>query len=465
MPATKNINDKNIIIYIIFASISKTYMISNKNVFKITYPIFLTLIAQNIVNVTNTAFLGRVGEVEMGASAIGGVFYIAIYMLGFGFSQGAQILIGRRNGERNYHKIGNIFNNGLLFNILLSILIFLLAKLTMPWLMIQFVNSQNVYNASMEYLNWRLFGFFFSFINVMFRAFYVGITKTKVLTISAIITAGTNTLFDYLMIFGNWGFPEMGIAGAGIASVFAELATTLFLVLYTFLVTDIKLYNLFRLKKMEIGIVKQILDLSIFIMFQYFISISTWFLFFIFIEKMGERPLAVTNVGRSLYTLLMMPGSALATAVNTLVSNLIGAGLKDQVLPFLNRMIRVVLILVIPIMAITFSFPRLFAMVYTNNLELIEACIPIIRVVSVVMIACAVSSIIFNALSGTGNTRTAFFIEFLTLFLYVAYIYYTAMVNPTTVAVVWLSEFVYWLPIGIISYLYLLKGNWQKKQI
>ena len=73
-------------------------MTSNKNIFKVTYPIFLTLLAQNIINVTNTAFLGRVGEVELGASAIGGVFYFAIYMIGFGFSQGAQILIGRRNG-------------------------------------------------------------------------------------------------------------------------------------------------------------------------------------------------------------------------------------------------------------------------------------------------------------------------------------------------------------------------------
>jgi len=73
---------------------------SNKEIFQVTYPIFLTLIAQNIINVTDTAFLGRVGEVALGASAIGGVFYIAVYMVGFGFSQGAQILIGRRNGEK-----------------------------------------------------------------------------------------------------------------------------------------------------------------------------------------------------------------------------------------------------------------------------------------------------------------------------------------------------------------------------
>ena len=98
-------------------------MTSNKNIFQITYPIFLTLIAQNIINVTDTAFLGRVSEVALGASAIAGVYYFAIYVVGFGFSQGAQILTGRRNGEHNYDRIGPIFNNGLIFIILLSLLL------------------------------------------------------------------------------------------------------------------------------------------------------------------------------------------------------------------------------------------------------------------------------------------------------------------------------------------------------
>ena len=71
------------------------------NIWQISYPIILSLVAQNVVNVTDTAFLGRVGEVELGASAIGGLFYISIFMLGFGFGTGAQILIARRNGEKN----------------------------------------------------------------------------------------------------------------------------------------------------------------------------------------------------------------------------------------------------------------------------------------------------------------------------------------------------------------------------
>lgn len=440
-------------------------MTSNKNIFKITYPILLTLIAQNLINVTNTAFLGRVGEVELGASAIGGVFYFAIFMVGFGFSQGAQILIGRRNGEKNYAQIGPIFNNALFFNLLLSVLIFALSVKGIPLIMKYAVSSTQVYDATISYLDWRIYGYFFAFVNAIFRAFYVGITQTRILTTSAILMAITNIVFDYILIFGHFGFPQMGIEGAGISSVIAEIVTLVYVIVYTFFRADIKHYGLFQFKKIEIRTILQILDLSIFIMFQYFISISTWFVFFIFIEHMGERPLAVSNIGRSFYILLMIPASALATTVNTLVSNLIGAGRKEEVLPFVNRMAWISMLLILPFVCLTAFFPAFFAKIYTDDNGLILASIPVMRIVAVANLIFALSFIVFNAVSGTGNTRTAFVIEFLTLFFYISYVYYTAIVSPSSVAVVWLSEFVYWIIIGGLGYLYLWKGNWRKKEI
>ena len=281
-------------------------MYSNKKIFKVTYPIFLTLIAQNIVNVTDTAFLGRVSEVALGASAIGGVFYIAIYFVGFGFSQGAQILIARRNGEKNFGEIGPIFNNALIFNFLIATAIFILSAIFIPDLIRFLVHSDHIYQASIEFLNWRIYGFFFSFLNVVFRAFFVGITRTKVLTVSAVITALTNIVLDYLLIFGKFGFPEWGIAGAAIASAIAEFTTLIYFIIVTLKQDDKHIFHLFVFRKIDFHTIGKILSLSVFIMFQYFISISTWFMFFIFIERLGERPLAVTNIGRSLYILLMI---------------------------------------------------------------------------------------------------------------------------------------------------------------
>jgi len=440
-------------------------MTSNKNIFKVTYPIFLTLLAQNIINVTNTAFLGRVGEVELGASAIGGVFYFAIFMIGFGFSQGAQILIGRRNGEKNYAQIGPIFNNALIFNFILSVVIFGISLKGVPFIMKHVVSSPQVYNATIAYLDWRIYGYFFAFVSAIFRSFYVGITQTRILTTSAILMAVTNIFFDYTLIFGNFGMPKMGIEGAGISSVIAEVVTLVYVIIYTIYRADIKLFGLFQFKKVEFKTILLILELSVFIMFQYFISISTWFVFFIFIEHMGERPLAVSNIGRSLYILLTIPAGALGTTVNTLVSNLIGARRKEEVLPFIIKVARISLLIISPFVLLALIFPELFARIYTDNPSLITASIPVIRIIAVANLFFAFSFIVFNGVSGTGNTRTAFAIEFLTLFFYISYVYNTAIVSPSHVAVVWMSEFVYWTFIGILGYWYLMKGNWRKKEI
>jgi MATE family multidrug resistance protein len=162
---------------------------TNKHIFKISAPIFLSLLTQNLIQVVDTAFLGRVGEVELGASALAGVIYIAIYTLGFGFSMGSQILIGRRNGEKNYNKIGDIVIQGSIFLLIPAIvLIPILRYGAVNWIP-QLFQSADVSGAVTEYLEWRLFGLIFAFVNLMFRAFYIGIARTKILTINAAVMA------------------------------------------------------------------------------------------------------------------------------------------------------------------------------------------------------------------------------------------------------------------------------------
>ena len=70
----------------------------------------------------------------------------------------------------------------------------------------------------------------------MFRSLYIGITRTKVLTLNALVMAAVNVFLDYVLVFGELGFPQMGVAGAALASVIAEASSLLFFVLYTYYV-------------------------------------------------------------------------------------------------------------------------------------------------------------------------------------------------------------------------------------
>lgn len=440
-------------------------MYTNKQVVKISTPILLSLLAQNMIQVIDTAFLGRVGEVELGASALAGIIYIALYTLGFGFSMGSQILIGRRNGEGNYHKIGEIVIQGIIFLLIPSVLLIPLLRFGAVHWLPGMLESRDVSQAVSAYLEWRVFGILFAFTNVMFRAFYIGIARTKVLTINAVVMALVNVVFDYGLIFGNLGMPEMGIAGAAVASVIAEISSTLFFIIYTRKTVNTKKYGFVRIG-FQWPVIKKILDISIFMMAQYLFSIVTWLFFFVFIENyMGERPLAVTNIVRSFYTIFTIPSQALGAATSTLVSNTIGAGKTAEVFPLIKRIAFLSMAVMGCVILFISAFPRAMIHVYTDNPSLInDTVLPLYVLISSLPLF-SVGSVLFSAVSGTGNTRTALTFEIITLLFYITYMWFIIIYTRSSVAAAWTTEHVYWFFLMTLSFIYLRSGKWKDRQI
>ena len=441
-------------------------MHTNKNIWKVSYPILLSLLAQNVINVTDTAFLGRVSDVAIGASAMGGLFYICIFTVAFGFSTGSQIVMARRNGEGRFFELGPVMIQGIIFLLALALVLFSLTKIWGGDIMHILVKSPNVYEATMEFLDWRIYGFFFSFMNVMFRAFYVAITRTKVMTANAVFMAVTNVVLDYGLIFGNLGMRELGIKRAASASVLAEAVSILFFVIYTYAAVDFKKYGLTNLRNsFNPKLLLRILNISSFTMLQYFLSMSTWFIFFVAVERLGEQPLAISNIVRSIYVIILIPVNALSTTTNSLVSNLIGSGGIADVPKLIWKIARVSLFIMLIAVVFTGLFPRLILSIYTNNVELIEGGVSSIYVILVAMLVASVSNILFSAISGTGNTRSALWLEVITLTIYTAYIILVGHVLKAPVEICFTTEIVYYGLLLIVSYVYLKKGNWQSKNI
>ena len=440
-------------------------MYSNKHITKIGLPILLSLLAQNIIQVIDTAFLGRVGEVELGASALAGIIYIAIYTIGFGFSMGSQILIGRRNGEKNYNQIGEIVIQGILFLFIPAILLIFAFKMGLTELLLGIFKSDNISGAVSDYLDWRVYGFVFSFANSCFRAFYIGVAQTRVLLTSSIVMAIVNIILDYALIFGHFGLPEMGIGGAALASVIAEISATVFYIIYTRRKIDLEKYGFTKIT-FKWSVIKRVLDISIYMMIQYMLSIITWMMFFVFIENyLGERPLAITNIIRSLYTILTLPANALSSAVNTLVSNTIGANKKGQVLDLIKRTSIRSLFSMLIIDLLVAIITSLFLHVYTNDAALISETISPLYVLLATLPIYSVGTIAFSGLSGTGNTRTALAFEIVAICFYFGYSWLIIAHLQLSVNWAWTTELVYWGLLLISSVVYLRSKKWMKKVI
>ena len=156
-----------------------------KQIWLINFPVMMSLLMEQLINLTDTIFLGHVGEVELGASALAGMYYIAIYMLGFGFSLGLQVMIAHCNGEQRYSETGKTFFQGLSFLFSLAAVLCLLSKTLSPILLKHLIISNDVYNAVVRYLDSRIWGLFFTFPSLALRSFLVGITQTKALNVAA----------------------------------------------------------------------------------------------------------------------------------------------------------------------------------------------------------------------------------------------------------------------------------------
>ncbi len=191
---------------------------------------------------------------------------------------------------------------------------------------------------------------------------------------------------------------------------------------------------------------------------------STFFLFFVAVERIGQSELAMANIVRSVYIVLFIPINSLATTTNSFVSNTIGAGYKEQVLPTISRIARLCLGIEFLFVLVVCIFPSAILSIYTNDADLIRNSIPSLYVISLAILLSALGNVAFNGVSGTGNTRTALVLELITLAFYCLYIYVVAIELKLSLAMCFTAEIVYMGVLLVLSVWYLRNGNWQKKR-
>ena len=435
---------------------------SYKSIWKIAYPIILGSLAPNVIGLMDTIFLGRVGEIEQGACGLISLYYLVPVMLGLGLSRGAQILIARRAGENQHEKIGVITSNLLYMELFGALVLCLVVALFSPYILYVFISSQAIYDASLVYLEYRVYGLPFSFFAFVAMALYMGIGRTNIIAWVMGISCVVNIFLDYALIFGAFGFPEMGIAGAGLASTTAEVVAMVFALAYMLYDKEIKKFNIFDFRKPKFPLIRHISVISTPLMVQYLIGMGGWFVFLSLIEKMGERALAISVVLKIIYTFYSAPAWGFASAANSLVSNIIGQKKYQQVMVAINRStILSFITTVVPCATLVF-FPELILSVFTKDMEVILGAKSVILVLIMVILACSISNVIFNGIMGTGATFFSLVTETFSMFVYLGYAYVIVNALHLGLSYVWGSEFIYWLLLVIIGVAYLKSGKWKK---
>ena len=382
-----------------------------------------------------------------------------------GFSFGAQIIMARRNGEQNFSKIGAVLYQGSLFLVFASIILIILSKLFSPIILKKLISDQNVFQATIEYLDWRIFGLMATSVLMMLRSFFISIAKTFILQISSIVMVISNIILNYVLIFGIWIFPQFGIKGAAIASVLSEICAVLTFIIYILLKIDVKKYGLKCIIYKDFVLLRSVLDVSVWTMLQQFVSVFTWFLFFIAIEHLGTAELAISNILKNSAGFPWVLVVSFGVASSTITSNLIGENRSKEVLKANQNIIRLNTFCLSVVLLIFAVFYPFILRIYTNDYSLInEAVLPYMTAL-ICFLPLFSGWIWFQAVSATGHTKYSMFIEFISMIFYLLFVWGIIYELKMPLYICMFADGLYNLIILIFSYHFMHSLKWMGKKV
>ena len=244
----------------------------------------------------------------------------------------------------------------------------------------------------------------------------------------------------------------MGIAGAAIASSFAEACSLAVLAIHILRTTDKGFYGMRPC--FDKGILRDVCRVSVWSMFHQFIGVASWMAFFVAVEHLGETELAATNIIRSVSTLFFVIVNSFAATTGSLVSNLIGAGESKNVFPLCGKIIRLGYAIGFPLIALALIFHDDVIGIYTENETLVQAAGLPFAVMLMNYVFAMPGYVYMNAVTGTGATRMTFIFQMTTIVAYQVYLWSICGLS-NSLAVYWTAEYLYVILLGIQSLIWL----------
>lgn len=440
--------------------------VSNRQILKIALPISLALLVPQLNFITNNIFLGHYNTESLATASITGVYYLIFAGIGYGLNNGLQALISRRAGENKPKEIGKLFNQGVYIALGIAAVGILITWFIAPAIFRTVIHSPAKSQQIIDFLKIRIWGLPFLYVYQMRNALLVGTNQSRYLVTGTLAEALSNVFFDYVLIFGAMGFPKMGFNGAAVASIIAEFTGmfVIFLVIYYKGIT--KRFALFQSYRWDPENASRIASMSAPLVFQHAISIMSWEFFYILVERNSEtHDLAISNIMRNVFGFFGVFIWSFAATANTMVSNVIGQQRQNEVVPLIRRIVRLSTGAALVICLLLNLMPGFLLQIYGQGPEFITVAIPVVRIVSVAMLLMSFSTIWLNSVTGTGNSRVTFMIELSAIVLYSIYVYIVLEKLKAGIRIGWMSEWLYWTSIFLLSFFYMRSNKWRAKVI
>ncbi len=440
---------------------------SYKRILGIALPIIFGAFIQSLILFVDSAFLSELSAVAFMAAGMASLPYITLYMTGNGLGDAGQIFMSRHFGKSDLVGLKQGFQSNLIHLVLCAFVLFGLTQFIAFYGLSFVMKSEALLQASQEYLSVRAFGLLFSFITLSCTSYYVAIGRSRIMLYNTILLCAFNILLDYLLIFGNYGFPKLGIAGAAWATVIAEIAVCAWTLVYTRLDKATSSEFLFRQIRLSKDISRRIIKLAAPLMFQGFMAVGAWTAYFYMIEQMGEHSEEVSQILHRLYWVALIPMIGFSATTKTYVSNLLAEGDEVKIKKTIAKILFINYIFVIICIHGFILYPEWWIGIIDKSAspEIVSDTVFALQIITGSILIHVAAGTLQSVVAGGGDTKTAFLIELISIIIYLIFAYYVIFELKWSVAYVWISEYVYFSVFLLLAVYYYFKGGWLKQKI
>ena len=417
----------------------------SKEIFWLAYPVIISNLSRVLMSVFDVAMVGRLGAAALAATGMGGMLFWGALSLTLGIRTAVQTVASRRLGQKLDKKSGTAFHNGIYMATAYAVPVSFFGWAFVEKIVPFFVNDAQATPLAIEYTSIVFLSLLFSAYSFVFQGFYTGIEKTKIHMKATLSSNLVNLYLNFGLIFGTdkiienldgtafsflsnlwtfYHFPELGVKGAAIGTMFACIWLFIHYFIYLFKSDIIKKFNVLRIT-LDKKMFKRQIEIASPVAIQETLVALSLAVFYKLIAIIGIFELAATQVVFRIMHASFMPAIGVGQACSTLVGKFLGEKNPEKAETAIYESLRGSF-LMMGFMGICFvCFADYIIPVFTNDINVINIAVPGLKFVGFIQFVDAICFTLWFALTGAGDTKVLAIVDILShwiLFIPMVYI-------------------------------------------
>ncbi len=442
-----------------------------REVLVIAFPLILSTATWSVQHFVDRMFLAWYSPETIAAAMPAGMLHFSMVSIFMGTAGYVSTFVAQYYGAKRYHRIGPALWQGVYISLIGGLLILIAIPFAGPIFSLV-GHSPQVQQNEVEYFQILCLGGGFYIASYALSGFFSGRGKTWPVMWVNVFTTIVNLTLDYALIFGNWGFPELGIKGAGIATVAAGVFSFLLFLAVLASGNTNRTYHTIKGWRLDKELFIRLLRYGFPSGVQFFLEMAGFTGFILVVGRLGTASLAATNIAFNINTLAFMPMIGFGIAISVIVGQYLGADKSDLAQSAVYSGFHLTLAYMLAIGAAYVLVPDIFVAPFAHQAdpqsfsEIYRYSVVLLRFVAIYSIFDAMNIIFCSAIKGAGDTRYVMFVTvLLSVFVLIVPVYLVIEVLEFGLMFAWVLATVYVTLLGVTFYIRFLGGKWKAMRV